>query len=102
MSRTLPLPLRGRQDEVTRVQRRLEHVKSGTGAVVVVEGQAGLGKTALLEACVSLAARMSFRVGSGRAEPGRSAVDLEPLLAALFDGEAPVLSGDALSSLHAS
>jgi hypothetical protein len=39
------LPLRGRHDELFRVQRRLEEVRSGVGAVVVVEGRAGLGKT---------------------------------------------------------
>jgi hypothetical protein len=80
------LPLRGRQEELSRVQRRLEEVRSGVGAVVVVEGRAGLGKTKLLDACASMASNMSFRVGRGRAEPGRSVVDLEALLDAMFDG----------------
>jgi DNA-binding CsgD family transcriptional regulator len=96
------LPLRGRQEELSRVQRRLEEVRSGVGAVVVVEGRAGLGKTRLLDACASLASGMSFRVGQGMAEPGRSVVDLGALLDAMFDGEDPLVARHALSSLHSS
>src|SRR5258708_764709 len=96
------LPLRGRQEELSRVQKRLEEVRSGVGAVVVIEGRAGLGKTRLLDACASLASSMSFRVGRGMAEPGRSVVDLKPLLDAMFDGEDPLVARHALSSLHTS
>src|SRR4029079_6131990 len=63
---------------------------------------AGLGKTRLLDACASLAAGMAFRVGRGMAEPGRSVVDLEALLNAMFDGEDPLVARHALSSLHTS
>jgi hypothetical protein len=35
------LPLRGRREELFRVQKRLEEVRSGVGAVVVVEGAPG-------------------------------------------------------------
>jgi AAA ATPase domain len=96
------LPLRGRDVELTRVQKRLEEVRSGIGAVVVVEGRAGLGKTRLLDACASLASGMSFRVGRGMAEPGRSVVDLDALLGAMFDGEDPLVARHALSNLHTS
>ncbi len=96
------LPLRGRQEELSRVQKRLEEVRSGVGAVVVVEGRAGLGKTRLLDACASLASGLSFRVGRGMAEPGRSVVDLQALLDAMFDGEDPLVARHALSSLHTS
>ena len=96
------LPLRGRHEELSRVQRRLEEVRSGIGAVVVVEGRAGLGKTRLLDACASLASGMSFRVGRGIAEPGRSVVDLKALLDAMFDGEDPLVARHALSNLHSS
>ena len=33
------LPLRGRQEELSRVENRLKEVRSGVGAVVVVEGR---------------------------------------------------------------
>src|SRR5260370_25662149 len=45
---------------------------------------------------------MSFRVGGGMAEPGRSVVDLKALLDAMFDGEDPLVARHALSSLHTS
>src|SRR5258708_36566652 len=45
---------------------------------------------------------MSFRVGWGSAEPGRSVVDLQALLDAMFDGEDPLVARHALSSLHTS
>src|SRR5258708_30029131 len=96
------LPLRGRLEALSRVQKRLEEVRSGVGAVVVVEGRAGLGKTRLLDACASLASALSFRVGRGMAEPGRSVVDLKALLDALFDGDDPLVARHALSSLHTS
>src|SRR4029079_13498350 len=67
-----------------------------------VEGRAGLGKTRLIDACASLASGMSFRVGRGRAEPGRSGVDLGALLDAIFDGEDPLVARHALASLHTS
>src|SRR5213594_2811467 len=95
-------PLRGRQEEFSRVQKRLEEVRSGVGAVVVVEGRAGLGKTRLLDAGASLASGLSLRVGRGMAEPGRSVVDLRALLDAMFDGEDPLVARHALSSLHTS
>src|SRR6476620_9620174 len=102
MDGTAALPLRGRQEELSRVQRRLEEVRSGGGAVVVVEGRAGLGKTRLLDACASLASGMAFRVGRGMAEPGRSVGDLEALLDAMFDVEDPLVARHALATLHTS
>ncbi len=93
-------PLRGRDQELTRVRNRFSGVTAGTGLVVVVEGRAGLGKTALLECCASMAAGMSFRVGLGTAEPGRSAVELEALLQALFNGDDPLLDPMDLTRLQ--
>jgi hypothetical protein len=55
-----------------------------------------------LEECAALAARISFRVGQGVAEPGRSVVDLEALLNALFGGDQPLLARTSLYSLQAS
>ena len=93
-------PLRGRHKELARVRDCLLGAVAGTGMVVVVEGRAGLGKTALLEACASMAAGMSFRVGLGTAEPGRSAVELEALLQALFNGDEPLLDPRDLTRLQ--
>ncbi len=96
------VPLRGRDAELARIKRRLQEVAAGVGAVIVIEGRAGLGKTRLLEECAALAAEMSFRVGQGTAEPGRSVVELEALLNALFGGDKPLLTRTSLHNLQVS
>src|SRR5579859_7682843 len=95
-------PLRGRGDELAAIGARLDEVRSGVGSVIIVEGRAGLGKTRLLDACASMAAERSFRVGRGVTEPQRRAVELDVLFDALFGGEKPLLARNALSDLHAS
>jgi DNA-binding CsgD family transcriptional regulator/tetratricopeptide (TPR) repeat protein len=94
-------PLRGRATELAAISVRLDEVRSGVGSVIIVEGRAGLGKTRLLDACASMAAERSFRVGRGVAEP-RRAVELDVLFDALFGGGEPLLARNALSDLHAS
>jgi predicted ATPase len=79
----------------------LDRVRSGVGAVVLVEGAPGLGKSRLLAEAARIAGRMSFRVGSGAAEPVESVVELAPLMSALFDGVEPLLEREALQALHA-
>jgi len=95
-------PLRGRAAEVAAIGARLDEVRSGVGSVIIVEGRPGLGKTRLLEACASMAAERSFRVGRATAEPYRRASGLDVLLDALFSGDDPLLARTALSDLHAS
>ncbi|HWC39569.1 MAG TPA: AAA family ATPase, partial [Acidimicrobiales bacterium] len=96
------LPLRGRDAELAAIGTRLDEIRSGVGSVIVVEGRAGLGKTRILDACASMAAERSFRVGRGEAQPGRTVFELDALFDALFDGERPLVARDALSDLHAS
>jgi DNA-binding CsgD family transcriptional regulator len=69
--------------------------------VIVVEGSAGLGKTRLLDECVSVAQELSFRVGRGVADPGR-VIELGALFDALFEGEPPLADRRALNDVHAS
>jgi hypothetical protein len=78
-------PLRGREQELALIRRRLSQVQAGTGCGVVMEGSAGLGKTRLLDECASMAGELSFRVGRGAAEPGR-VIELGALFDALFGG----------------
>ena len=99
---TLGLPLRGRGDELAAIGGRLDEVRSGVGSVIIVEGRAGLGKTRLLDACASMAADRSFRVGRGVTEPHRRVVELDALFDALFDGDNPLVARGALSDHHAS
>src|SRR5271163_3334172 len=93
-------PLRGRERELAVIRRKLSQVRAGTGGVVVVEGSAGLGKTRLLDECVSMSEEFSFRVGRG-AEPGR-VIELGALFDALFEGDPPLADRRALNDLHAS
>jgi predicted ATPase len=95
-------PLRGRGGELDAIGARLDEVRSGVGSVIIVEGRAGLGKTRLLDACASMAAKRSFRVGRGVTEPHRQVVELGALFDALFDGDNPLVARGALSDHHAS
>ena len=95
-------PLRGRGGELDAIGARLDEVRSGVGSVIIVEGRAGLGKTRLLDACASMAAERSFRVGRGVTEPHRQVVELGALFDALFDGDNPLVARGALSDHHAS
>jgi AAA ATPase domain len=47
---------RGRTAERDQVDRFLERVRAGESAALVVRGEAGIGKTALLDQCVAHAA----------------------------------------------
>jgi DNA-binding CsgD family transcriptional regulator len=100
-ARPLP-PLRGRSAQLAVVRRHLERARTGVGSAVVIEGAAGLGKTALLAAAEQAAADLGFRTGRGTADPIDAAVDLAVLLEALFDGERPLLDRSALKAVHAS
>jgi DNA-binding CsgD family transcriptional regulator len=75
-------------------------VRSGAGAVVLVEGEAGMGKSRLLAEAVRVARRLAFRVGAAAAEPGAGIVELAPLMTALFDGPEPLLERSGLVELH--
>jgi DNA-binding CsgD family transcriptional regulator len=76
-------------------------VASGAGAVVLVEGESGMGKTRLLAEAARVAHRLAFRVGVGVAEPGGGVVELASLMSALFDGTQPLLERAGLRELHA-
>jgi DNA-binding CsgD family transcriptional regulator len=75
-------------------------VRSGAGAVILVEGEPGMGKTRLLEEATRVARRLAFRVGGGAAEPGAEVVELAPLMTALFDGSRPLLQRSGLRELR--
>src|SRR3984885_14169351 len=82
--------VRGRDAELASIGVQLDRVRSGVGAVVLIEGEPGMGKTRLLAEADRVAARLAFRVGAGAAEPGASVVELAPLMTALFNGSHPL------------
>src|SRR3984957_20162149 len=99
MSGPARTPLRGRSQEVDVIRRRLEETCTGTGSVILIEGSPGLGKTRLVEECAGVARGMSFQVGRGTTEPGRSVDELHALFDALFDGHPPLADRQTMSSL---
>src|ERR1700678_3933110 len=94
---TARTPLRGRSQEGDVVRRRLEETRAGAGGVIVFEGSPGLGKTRLVEECAAVARDLSFQVGRGTTEPGRSVDELHALFDALFDGHPPLADRQAMS-----
>src|SRR3954470_12727681 len=84
--------VRGRDAELAAIRVQLDRVRSGAGAAVLVEGEPGMGKSRLLAESARIARRLGFRVGTGVAEPNTRAVELAPLMTALFDGPDPLLN----------
>ncbi|MEU7145978.1 AAA family ATPase [Nocardia sp. NPDC046473] len=52
----------GRQDELDRMTDRIDKLVAGAGGVVLLEGEPGIGKTAVLRAATQLAAARGLRV----------------------------------------
>jgi DNA-binding CsgD family transcriptional regulator len=100
LSASIPT-IRGRDAALDGLSELLARVRSGSGAVLVIEGAAGMGKSRLIAEGVRMAQRLALPVGIGTAEPSESVAELAPLLRALFDGPEPLLDRGGLSSLHA-
>jgi DNA-binding CsgD family transcriptional regulator len=92
--------VRGRDAELASIGVQLHRARSGAGAVMLIEGEPGMGKTRLLAEAARVARRLAFRVGAGAAEPGAGIVELAPLMTALFDGTDPLLERSGLRELH--
>jgi predicted ATPase len=93
--------LHGRDAELALVRGEFERLSDGAEAVVIVEGAAGMGKSRLLAEVAAIARSLGIRVGRSAADPSETMVELAALLAALFDGDEPLLDPGALSTLHA-
>src|SRR5215207_6054550 len=96
-----PPVLLGRAGERQALDRLLENVRGGQSAVLVVRGEAGVGKTALLHYCARQAA--GFRVAQIAGVEAEMELPLAglhqlcaPMLAQL--GELPAPQRDALST----
>jgi DNA-binding CsgD family transcriptional regulator len=95
---TDPGDLLDRRAELDAVSRLLDDVAEGTGGLVLVEGDAGIGKTGILRAAGGLAAARGMRVVSARG--GELEADLafgiaRELLAAELHAGGPRLPDDA-------
>lgn len=93
--------LRGRDRELAAVGEQLDHLRTGSSSVTLVEGPAGMGKSRLIAEATRMAARLSLAVGASAAEPGDGAAELAPVLRALFGGRQPLLKRSLLADLRA-
>jgi len=75
-------------------------IRTGQGGGMVVTGEAGIGKSALLSAVLREAGRLGALCGSVRADRIGAVVPGGPLLTALRGGPAPVLPADEFRSLE--
>ena len=60
--------IRGREAEIAVLRDALDLAESGRRAVVLIEGEAGIGKTRLLDAALEDARGRGLQVAAGRAE----------------------------------
>jgi DNA-binding CsgD family transcriptional regulator/tetratricopeptide (TPR) repeat protein len=92
--------LRGRTAELKRAVAVLDRtVASGQGALLVVSGGAGIGKSALMSEICRGAVHRGYGVGVGKAEESDQIASMAPLLLALRSGREPLLSQQAFISL---
>jgi len=69
MGTLAPVPrLRGRDAEIRVVREALDRVSAGRPAIVLIEGEAGIGKTRLLNDALEDARSRGMQVAAGRAE----------------------------------
>ncbi|MDM4762602.1 AAA family ATPase [Galbitalea sp. SE-J8] len=97
-----PRPVRGRADELTAALTVLRRTAdTGQGAVLLVSGEGGIGKTALLREICGHAGDLGYRIGIGRAEESDQIAQMAAVLLALRSGPAPLLSHRAFGALAA-
>lgn len=81
-----PLPMVGREEEFRVLRRAVNRLTEGRGGLVVVQGEAGIGKTRLMEETARLATVEGLVGLKGRCYPAESDVAYGPIL----DGIQPV------------
>ncbi|HST41112.1 MAG TPA: AAA family ATPase, partial [Conexibacter sp.] len=75
------MPLRGRERELTRIEELLDQARAGRGGGLLLHGEAGIGKTALVAAAAERAAGASERAtGAGGADASRADAGAAPFL----------------------
>ncbi|MET9076116.1 AAA family ATPase [Streptomyces sp. NPDC004232] len=86
--------LRGREGELGELQALIASVaRTGSGALALLQGEPGIGKTTLLTEAVSRARAAGFSVGLGKADELHHIVPLSSLAASVLHGDQPLLSG---------
>ena len=94
--------LHGRTRESTLIQAALDRAQhTGRGSVVLVTGEPGIGKTALLRSARDRAHDAGFAVGSGKADEVNRIAPGAPVLQALRSGARPLVTDEQFRSLAA-
>ncbi|MGW0549607.1 ATP-binding protein [Streptomyces altiplanensis] len=92
--------LRGREAELERLRALVEAVRDGEGgAIALLLGESGIGKTVLLRETLSIARAHGFLVSHGRAEELHELAPLASLASGLLHGDPPLLSGADFADL---
>ncbi|MFF4012658.1 AAA family ATPase [Streptomyces sp. NPDC001717] len=92
--------LRGREAELERLRALVEAVRDGEGgAIVLLLGEPGIGKTVLLQETISIARAHGFVVSHGRAEELHELAPLASLASGLLHGDPPLLAGTDFADL---
>ncbi|MFI1654263.1 AAA family ATPase [Streptomyces sp. NPDC020472] len=92
--------LRGREAELERLRALVEAVRDGEGgAIALLLGEPGIGKTVLLQETVSIARAHGFVVSHGRAEELHELAPLASLASGLLHGDPPLLAGTDFADL---
>ncbi|MFE4173961.1 helix-turn-helix transcriptional regulator [Streptomyces sp. NPDC056909] len=92
--------LRGREAAIEKLQALIDSVaRTGSGALALIQGEPGIGKTTLLAEAVTRAEAAGFSAGLGKADELHHIVPLSSLAACILHGDQPLVSGDALVDL---
>jgi DNA-binding CsgD family transcriptional regulator/tetratricopeptide (TPR) repeat protein len=91
--------LRGREDVLRVLCDILERVsRTGQSSLITLQGEAGIGKSAILGALVAQARTLGFTTGQSKAEEADLA-PMAPVMQALRSGRAPILSRNDFTEL---
>ena len=93
-------PLRGRDDLRQLVSSRTAQTGSGRPTRLLLKGEAGVGKTRLLDEAETIARRAGLQIGRAGATPELSGAPYDLLISALADTGAGVITADELDSLR--
>ncbi|HEY1715193.1 MAG TPA: AAA family ATPase [Solirubrobacteraceae bacterium] len=94
--------LRGRSAEFQMIGDRVKRLLRGEGGVILIRGDAGIGKSALLAGAEALAEEYGARVFHGASNPSGQMVPLAPVLEALMSSDDPPVNAEVLRELSGS
>jgi DNA-binding CsgD family transcriptional regulator len=98
---TAVLPVRGRADDVAVVDGLIAGLQDGRGALLLIEGPPGIGKSRLVREVAVRATRAGVRALSGKAYEDQQTVPFAPLFEALLQARPPIGDPAAVRELSA-